>query len=249
MRAEQSVQSGTFRTALPLLAACVAVLALEQVFAHGQVQPDLEHAVSRFNAPAPPAYRAFRRLEGGLTGSSKQGWLEAWTEFVPGQGFTYEVAGEGGHEYVRNKVLRDLLRNEQDLLARGQPLRAPMVAKNYEFSDGGATESGLRRIGLKGARKSHGILNGSLLMDPVAGTLVRLEGRLLKSPSFWVRDVDVTWRYASLGGHDLPVEMISAGRVRLFGRSTFKMRYDYVSIDGRPISDEMKATLRDSLQQ
>lgn len=239
------MQGHTLRATPPLLAACLALLTLGQTFALGQAEPSIERVVSRFNTATPPPYRAFRRLDGGLSGSSKQGWLEVWTEFVPGRGFTYEVTAEGGHEYVRNKVLRDLLRNEQDLLARGQPLRAPMVAKNYEFSDGGATESGLRRIALKGTRKSHGILNGSLLLDPATGSLVRLEGRLLKSPSFWLRDVDVTWKYARLGDHDLPVEMTSAGRVRLFGRSTFKMRYDYVSIDGRPISEEMKATLRD----
>lgn len=253
------MQRGIRRSAL-ILAAWVALLAGPgQMFAlsqpilgadalAGQAEPGLERAVSRFNTIAPPAYRAFRRLEGGLTGSSRHGWLEAWTEFVPGRGFTYEVVREGGHEYVRHKVLRNLLSSEQDLIARGQPLRALLVAKNYDFQDGGVIESGLHRIVLKPVRKSDGIINGTLLMDAAAGSLVRLEGRLLKSPSFWLRDVDVTWRYVSLGGHDLPVEMISAGRVRLFGRSTFKMSYDYVTIDGRPISDGMKTTLRDHRQ-
>ena len=228
--------------------ACAAVLAsLAQLLASGQSDPSIERVVERFNTVAPPAYRAFRRLEGGLASSNKQGWLEAWTEYVPGRGFTYEVVREGGHEYVRNKVLRNLLSSEQDLIARGHPLRAQFVAKNYSFADGGATETGLQRILLKPNRKSDGIVNGSLLLDAEAGALVRIEGRLLKSPSFWIRDVDVTWKYASLGGHDLPVEMISSGRVRIFGRSTFKMNYDYVSIDGRPVSDEMKAVLRTPL--
>jgi hypothetical protein len=149
---------------------------------------------------------------------------------------------------VRNKVLRNLLSSEQDLLARGLPLRALLVPKNYTFGDGGITDGGLQRILLTPVRKSDGIVNGSLLMDPAAGSLVRLEGRLQKSPSFWLRDVDVTWKYVNLGGHDVPIEMISSGRVRLFGRSTFKMAYEYVSIDGRPISEGMKATLRESRQ-
>ena len=240
------MQRGTARSTAPLLAACAAVLAsLVQILAaSSQSDPSIERVVERFNSVAPPAYRAFRRLEGGLSTSSKQGWLEAWTEFVPGRGFTYEVVREGGHEYVRNKVLRGLLSSEQDLITRGYPLRAQFVAKNYSFSDGGATEGGLQRILLKPNRKSDGIVNGSLLLDTEAGALVRIEGRLLKSPSFWLRDVDVTWKYANMAGHDLPVEMISSGRVRIFGRSTFKMIYDYVSIDGRPITDEMKAAFR-----
>jgi hypothetical protein len=239
------VQRGTIRSTTSLLAACAAVLlSLVQILADSQSDPSIERVVERFNTVSPPAYRAFRRLEGGLSTASKQGWLEAWTEFVPGRGFTYEVVREGGYEYVRNKVLRGLLSSEQELIARGYPLRAQFVAKNYSFHDGGATETGLQRIILKPNRKSDGIVNGSLLLDPEAGALVRIEGRLMKSPSFWLRDVDVTWKYASVDGHDLPVEMISSGRVRIFGRSTFKMIYDYVSVDGRPVTDEMKAGFR-----
>lgn len=238
------MQRGTVRSTAPLLVACAAVLAsLGQILAFGQSDPSIERVVERFNTVSPPAYRAFRRLEGGLSSASKQGWLEAWTEFVPGRGLTYEVEREGGHEYVRNKVLRNLLNSEQDLIARGHPLRAQFVPKNYSFTDGG-TADGLQRIILKPNRKSDGIVNGSLWVDAETGALVRIEGRLMKSPSFWLRDVDVTWKYANVDGHDLPIEMISSGRVRIFGRSSFKMTYDYVSIDGRAVSAEMKSMLR-----
>ena len=243
------MQRGTLRSTAPRLAACAAVLvSLAQVLASSQSDPSLERVVERFNTITPPAYRAFRRLEGGLSSASKQGWLEAWTEFVPGRGFSYEVVREGGHEYVRNKVLRNLLSSEQELIARGHPLRAQFVAKNYSFTDGGTTDTGLQRIILEANRKSDGIVNGSMWLDTEAGALVRIEGRLLKSPSFWLRDVDVTWKYANVDGHDLPVEMISSGRVRIFGSSTFKMSYDYISIDGRVVSDEMKAILRTPLR-
>lgn len=231
------MQGRILRCAAPILAACLLISNGVAQILEGQPKPSIEATLARFNTPAPPPYRAFRRLDGGLTGSaSRQGWLEAWTEFVPGKGFSYDVVSEGGHEYVRNKVLRNLLNNERELLVRGKPLRAPFVAANYHFADGGVTEGGLRRVVLKANRKSDGIVNGSLLMDPESGALVQLEGRLLKSPSFWVRDVDVTWKYEQRGGYDLPVEMISAGRVRLLGRSTFKMTYQYESIDGRPIN-------------
>ena len=56
----------------------------------------------------------------------------------------------------------------------------------------------------------------------------------MKSPSFWLRDVDVTYKFAHVGDRVVPVEMISTGRVRMFGRSNFRMVYDYESIDGRP---------------
>lgn len=232
-----------------MAASSLALLAsLGQMFASGPGDQAIERVVSRLNTVAPPPYRAFRRLEGGLTGSSRQGWLEAWTEYVPGRGFSYEVVSEGGHEYVRNKVLRNLLDSEQDLLARGKPLRASFVSNNYAFTDGGLTENGLQKIVLTPARKSDGIIKGSLFVEPEAGSMVRLEGRLLKSPSFWIRDVDVTWKYARISGHDVPVEMTSSGHVRLLGNSTFKMVYDYVSIDGLPVRGGLKAGLRNDRQ-
>jgi hypothetical protein len=208
-----------------------------------QFQP-YERAVATFNKSEPPAYRAFRRLEAGLLDSDKHGWLEVWTEFRPGKGLTFDVIREGGSSYVRDKVLRSLLRNEQQLLADGKPLRQPLDARNYTFEDGGVTDNGLRRIILKPVRKSIGIVSGSVLLDPAAG-VVGMTGRLVKSPSFWVRDVDVTWKFATIAGYVVPVEMSTDGRVRLFGKSSFKMTYQYVSIDGQPTGTVVAALTRE----
>ena len=204
-----------------------------------------ERVVSRFNNTAPPAYRAYRRLEAGSPEKNKTGWLEAWTEFRPGEPLKVEIVDEGGSDYVRNKVLRGMLLSEQELVANGKPLRAAIDANNYELADGGTTEDGLQRVTLKAARKSEGIVNGALFLEPEAGYVTRIEGRLVKSPSFWVHDVDVTWKFARIGGHVLPVEVSSLGKVRMYGRSMFKMVYDYVSIDGRPTGARLNAALRD----
>lgn len=199
--------------------------------------------MARFNTTAPPAYRAFRRLEAGIAGSSRHGWLEAWTEFRPGNGLTIDIVGEGGHEYVREKVLRKMLINEQELVARGFPLRAALETYNYTFADGGTNQEGVQRIVLKAARKFDGVVNGALFLSPDADYVARIEGRLVKNPSFWVKDVDVTWHYARIDGHVLPVEMTSTGRVRMIGQSTFKMTYDYVSIQGHPTGGRLNAAL------
>ena len=130
------------RTAAPILATGLAFLgSLAHVTASGSSTPAFERVVARFNTTAPPAYRAFRRLDAGLTGSFKQGWLEAWTEFHPERGLRFEVVGEGGHDYVRNKVLRKMLANEQQLIARGIPLYAALDARNYSFDDDGTTDA------------------------------------------------------------------------------------------------------------
>ena len=208
--------------------------------------PSFERILAKSNAVTPPTYRALRRLEGGLVDSEKRGWLEAWTSFQPGRGFAYEVIREGGSDYVRDKILRHMLESEQELVAAGKRLHASLEQKNYEFEDGGMTEGGLQRILLRPVKKSDGLVDGSVLLDPDTGFVTKIHGRLVKNPSFWIRDVDVTWRFASIAGHLVPVEMSSTGRVRMFGRSNFKMTYDYVSVDGRPANSRaLKASLQE----
>jgi hypothetical protein len=226
----------------PLLATCFALLwGAGQGVVAGSTGDGYERILARFNSAAPPAYRAYRKMEAGLLDSDKRGWMEVWTTYSPGQGLRYEVVKEGGSDYVRHKILFDFLDNEKELIARGQPMRAAITARNYEVENAGATADGLQRISLKAARKSDGLINGTLFLHPEGGYVTRMQGRLVKSPSFWVRDVDVTWKFGRIGRHVMPVEMSSTARVRMFGRSDFRMVYEYVSIDGQPTGSAVVA--------
>ena len=238
--------SGIVRTAVPILTISGILLwslglSAGTGFPADQFQPVLD----RFNSSAPPAYRAFRRLEAGKPDSGKHGWLEVWTEHRPGSPFKYTVVREGGYEYVRNNVLRDLLKKEAELVANGKPLRAPIVPRNYIVEEGGTTESGLLRLLLHPARKSEGVVRGIALIEPDIGGVVRIEGRLVKSPSFWVRDVDVTWKFARIGNDIVPTELSSSARVMFYGRQPFKMTYQYESVDGRSVGSATRASLQD----
>ena len=196
---------------------------------------DLERIVTRADSIGHPAYRAFRRLEADTVGSSRHAWLETWTELTTARDFRFEVVAEGGNEYIRNKVLRDMLEKEQMLIAKGQPVRASLVASNYVFGEGGAAEAGFLRVLLKPLRRAPGIVDGSVVIDRADVRLVQIQGRLVKNPSFWVRNVDVMWKYERLGGAVVPIEFSSTCKVRLFGTANFRMQYDYVSIDGRAV--------------
>jgi hypothetical protein len=108
-----------------------------------------------------------------------------------------------------------------------------LTEANYVF-DACEQEGNYRRMSMTPRRRDSRLIDGSLLLIPRRGPL-RLEGRLAKSPSFWVRWVDVTWKYAEVGGAMMPVQVQSRASVRFFGLSTFAMTYDYEAIDGRPV--------------
>ena len=234
------------RTAVPYLAITMMVLCsmAPTTAEHSAPADQLDTILDQFNNSTPPAYRAFRRLEAGVPNTGKHGWLEVWTENRPGSGFEYTVVREGGYDYVRNKVLRGVLKGEAELIARGQPLRAPLVARNYDIEDGGRTDAGLMRLLLHPARKSEGVVRGSALVEPDGGGVVRIEGRLVKSPSFWVRDVDVTWKFTRVGDAIVPTELASSARVVFYGRQPFRMTYQYETIEGRQVSGATRAALQ-----
>ena len=72
-------------------------------------------------------------------------------------------------------------------------------------------------------------------MQPSDGELARIEGRLSKTPSFWTRRVDVVRRYERKAGVRVPVGIESVAHVLVAGRSTFKMTYEYETINGQHV--------------
>jgi hypothetical protein len=70
------------------------------------------------------------------------------------------------------------------------------------------------------------------------GTLVRVEGRLAKNPSFWVSRVNLVRTYRRLNGVLMPVSLDTTAQLRLFGSSALHMTYRYARIDERDVVNE-----------
>lgn len=194
-------------------------------------------ALQRFLArrERPHQYRAFRRLEAENRGSNRSAWLTAWTEFTPTAGLRYDVVEEGGSEYIRSRILKAVLEGERDVIARGAASHSAIVPANYTFRPDGVDATGHVKMLVAPRRKDGLLVDGSLFINPANGDLVRIEGRLAKSPSFWVKHVNVVRLYQRVQGALLPVALESTAQIRLLGPSTFRMTYRYAVIDGRPV--------------
>ena len=193
-----------------------------------------DHSMKQFlsQADPQPAYRATRRLE-ARTGNM-HGWLEAATEYAPATGFRFDVVAEGGSGRIRDK-LRAVLEGEREVIARGEAARSALAPCNYTFQPGGVAPDGLVKVLLSPLRQERVLVNGAMFLRPVDGELVRLQGRLAKSPSFWVKNVDIVRTYARVEGSVMPVALESNVQLRLFGDATLRMTYAYSEIDGRPV--------------
>jgi len=194
----------------------------------------IERVVAR-NDPPPFQYRALRRLEAQSDKLGNSAWLEVWTEVDPAGGFRYQTIAEGGSGFVRGKVLKPWLENEKKMWTAGDPERAAFTHENYTFDDRGLTPDGLVKLAVKSRRKDLLLVDGSIFVNPHDGDLVRVEGRLSKTPSFWTRRVEVVRHYRRIQGVRVAVAIESVASVLIAGRSTFKMTYNYETINGQSV--------------
>jgi hypothetical protein len=192
-----------------------------------------EPSVSATDEPL-TQYRALRRMHARNDKFKHEGWIEAWTEFDH-RGFRYEIVSERGSEYVRNKVLRQMLEREQELIRSGQTGRGELSATNYEFGEPDQQAPGERHVILKPKRKDELLVDGRMVLSPDGSELLRVEGRMAKNPSFWTSLVNVVRRYARIGGARVPVSIESTARVKLAGASYMKVDYEYESVNGRRV--------------
>jgi hypothetical protein len=178
-------------------------------------------------------YRAVRRLE--AVNGSRMGWIEAVTEYSPESGFRYEIGAEGGSSLIRSKVLKAVLDGERDVIERGEAARSALAPSNYTFQANGIDSDGLANVLLSPRRKERVLVSGMMALNAMDGALVRLQGRLAKNPSFWVKDVDIVRTYERIDGYVVPVALETTAHVRFLGEATLRMTYVYSEIDGRHV--------------
>jgi hypothetical protein len=195
-------------------------------------------ALERFLGPEPSpltSYRALRRLSAATRGGRMAASIVAWTELHPEHGFRYEIVSRSGSPAVQSRALVPALEMEARALAPGDGEPAALVRANYRFDDETSPEDGLVRVGITPNREAPMLLQGAMFLRPDTGDLVRVEGRLVKRPSFWTRRVDIVRHYARVAGVRVPIGMESTGHVLILGPSSFAMTWEYESVNGIPV--------------
>lgn len=204
--------------------------------ARATVPDAADHSIQQFLAQddTQPQYRAVRRLE--ATNGSRTAWLEAATEYSPVIGFQYEITAQGGSDLIRNKVLKAVLEGEREVIAQGETARSSLALANYRFEANGVDTAGLANVLLSPRRKERVLVAGTMFLKATDGDLVRLQGRLAKSPSFWIKNVDIVRSYETIDGAVMPVALKTTAQVRFLGDATLHMTYAYQEINGHSVT-------------
>ena len=226
-----------------LSALTVAVLLAAHVGAAGPTgaSPLLQRFLA-LDDPSLTQCRALRHLEARNEKFDKSAWMDVWTE-ADASGFHYEIVGEDGSDTIRSKVFRAALDLERNMWAAGEPDGGALTPDNYVFEERGAQPDGLASLMMKPRRKGILMVDGSIFLNPDDGELVRMEGQLTKTPSFWTRRIEIVRRYQRIGGVRMPTQLETLAMVRIAGPSTFSMTYEYESINGQRVGSPQPRTL------
>ena len=144
---------------------------------------------------------------------------------------TFEVTAESGSLFVRRHIIRRMIDAEREASQKGEHEQTRIVPDNYDFRlIGTDTLDGRRSYVLEISPKTQNrfLIRGRVWVDADDFAIARIEGQPAKSPSFWIRSVQVVQRYERIGPFWLPVMNESKAEVKIFGATEVVIEYfDY----------------------
>ena len=160
----------------------------------------------------------------GKDESKAKSEVTADVAFVPPDSKKYtiqETNGSGLGQILVRRMLAGEAEVEKDHLS------TDLSADNYDFRFIREADVNGQRcyvLELLPRRKEQHLLRGNIWVDADTYLPRRFEGEFAKSPSWWVRDVSITFGYGDVGGMWLQTATEAVANVRILGRSTMVSR-------------------------
>ena len=167
-------------------------------------------------------YTAATVIRAELPDNKQRGEFELERHYIAPHTLIFKSVRFDGDGFVKTNVIARLLQSEVEHVQKADPRATALQPENYKFSYKGVIEEGERTLHVfqvKPRKKRVGLFKGHIYLDAVTGSLVRAEGRLVKSPSLFVKKIDFVQEFSEIGGFTLPVHMRSQAKAALVGRT------------------------------
>lgn len=209
-----------------------------------RMAPDLalqtyENRVSLQNAQL-AAYSASTLIRAELPETSQSGEFELERHYVAPHTLQFKAIRFTGDSFVKTNVIARLLQSEVDHLQKDDLSLTALSPANYKFSYKGTNDIEgrvLHVFQVKPRKKRAGLFKGRIYLDAYSGSLVRAEGNVVKSPSFFIKRVEFVQDYADVNGFTLPTHVHSEARARIVGRAVV----DIYQRDYQPVASPVQA--------
>lgn len=167
-------------------------------------------------------YSAATLIRAELPDSSQRGEFELERCYTAPRSLAFKPLRYEGDGFVKTNVIARLLQSEVDHVQKDDPTSTALGPENYKFSHKGTAQIAGHTVHVfqvKPRKKRPGLFKGQIFLDAYTGSLVRVEGRVVKSPSLFVKKIDFIQDYADVNGFTFPVRMHSEAKAALVGRT------------------------------
>jgi hypothetical protein len=157
-----------------------------------------------------------------LPETAQRGAFELHRAYVAPHSLTYTPIRFTGDSFVKSSVIARVLQSEVDYVAKGDRFQEALTSANYKFSYKGVQELNGHSVHVyqvKPRQKRVGLFKGRVLLDAHTGALVRSEGSIAKSPSFFVRKIEFVQDYTDIDHFTVPAHLHTTAQARLIGKT------------------------------
>jgi hypothetical protein len=189
-------------------------------------------------------------LEGRIPKLKKEGKMSAMRMISSMGKVSYKLLGFWGDDTVKKEVMARYMNAEVEATSHAPTKESQSIAitpENYEFKYKGLNDRDQKKVHvfeLKPRHKRLGLFKGELWLDPDTCLPIRESGRLVKSPSVWVKKMEFARYYEIKDGVAYLKRMETKTDTRIVGRAELNIEYANVQKQTDAAAEEPVAGLR-----
>jgi hypothetical protein len=168
------------------------------------------------------SYSSTTLIRAQLPDAAQFGEYEVQQSYLAPHTLAFKALRFSGDAFVKTNVIIRLLQSEVDHVQKDDPALNAISPANYKFAYKGTSLMDGRMVHvyqLKPRKRRAGLFKGRIYVDAYTGSMVRAEGRPVKSPSMFIKRIDFVQDYADIGPFTLPVHVHSEATARIVGRA------------------------------
>lgn len=167
-------------------------------------------------------YTATTVIDAELPNSAQKAEFELTRRYASPSSLEFTPVRFSGDNFVKNNVIVRLLQAEVDHVHRREQSQTAITSNNYKFNYKGTIQlngSIVHVYDVKPRQKRLGLFRGKIFVDAASGSLLRSQGRMVKSPSLFVKKIQFVEDYRVIAGFTLPIHLHSKAQTRLVGNA------------------------------
>lgn len=167
-------------------------------------------------------YTAITVVDAELPDSSQRATFELKRHYVAPSLLEFTPLNSTGDKFVKSNIIARLLQSEVERVQKREQSQTAIGSENYKFNYKGTSELNgvpVHVYDVKPRKTRVGLFKGKIFLEGITGHLLRAQGAIVKSPSFFIKKIKFTQDYTAVAGFTLPTHLHSEAETRLVGKA------------------------------